>query len=215
MLRDWNFWCSIFTALTAVLALVLSVYQIRLSNKQNLFDRRLKTYMLTSGLISLCKENYMWISGKRETRPRFDNDYVFIYLTNNTYMESQADAIEHPLEEPYHKEFLRKREELRNIAMEIELIFKGEVAVTYSKFLRAYEAALAVMYQYQIVINRIRKENEKHPMTIEESEKIFSEKKYRDRLYDTLDELREAYDAVSQEEVEKQMKKQLTLILRR
>ena len=81
MLRDWNFWCSIFTALTAVLALVLSVYQIRLSNKQNLFDRRLKTYMLTSGLISLCKENYMWISGKRETRPRFDNDYVFIYLT--------------------------------------------------------------------------------------------------------------------------------------
>ena len=72
-----------------------------------------------------------------------------------------------------------------------------------------------MMYQYQIVINRIRKENEKHPMTIEESEKIFSEKKYRDRLYDTLDELREAYDAVSQEEVEKQMKKQLTLILRR
>ena len=146
MLKDWNFWCSILTALTAVLALGLSVHQIKLSNKQHLFDRRLKAYMLSNGLISLCKENYMWLSAKRENIPQFANDYVFIWLTNNTYMESQADAIEHPLEQPFHKEFLRKREELRNTAMEIELIFKGEAALAYSDFLRTYEAALAVMY---------------------------------------------------------------------
>ena len=212
MLKDWNFWCSILTALTAVLALGLSVHQIKLSNKQHLFDRRLKAYMLSNGLISLCKENYMWLSAKRENIPQFANDYVFIWLTNNTYMESQADAIEHPLEQPFHKEFLRKREELRNTAMEIELIFKGEAALAYSDFLRTYEAALAVMYQYQIIIDKIRKENEKHPMTLEELEKMFSEKKYRDNLYDALAKLRKAYDATAQEQVEKQMKKQLNLI---
>lgn len=96
--------------------------------------------------------------------------------------------------------------------MEIELIFKGEVALAYSDFLRTYEAALAVMYQYQIIIDKMRKENEKHPMTIKESEKMFSEKKYRDNLYDALAKLRKAYDAVAQEQVEKQMKKQLKLI---
>ena len=58
----------------------------------------------------------------------------------------------------------------------------------------------------------MRKENEKHPMTIEESEKMFSEKKYRDNLYDALVKLRKAYDAVTQDQVEKQMKKQLKLI---
>lgn len=212
MLKDWNFWCSILTALTAVLALCLSVHQIRLSNKQHLFDRRLKAYMLANGLISLCKDNYMWLSEKRENTPQFANDYVFIWLTNNIYMESQADAIEHPLEQPFHREFLRKREELRNTAMEIELIFKGEAALAYRDFLRTYEAALAVMYQYQIIIDKMRKENEKHLMTIEESEKMFSEKKYRDNLYDALAKLRKAYDVVAQDHIEKQMKKQLRLI---
>lgn len=49
-------------------------------------------------------------------------------------------------------------------------------------------------------------------MTIEESEKMFSEKKYRDNRYDALAQLLKAYDAVAQDCVEKQMKKQLRLI---
>ena len=210
MLKDWNFWCSILTALTAILALGFSVHQIRLSNKQHLFERRLKVYMLANGIISLCKDNYMWISAKRKETPQYANDLVFIWLTNNTYMEELADAIEHPLEQPFHKEFLRKREELRNTAMEIELIFKGEVALVYSNFMRTYEAALAVMYQYEIVIDKMRKEKEQQPMTREELEERFSEEKYRDNLYDALAKLRKAYDAVSQNHIEKEMKKQLT-----
>ena len=188
MLKDWNFWCSVITALTATLALVLSVRQISISNKHQLFDRRMEAYMLTNGLIALCKDNYMWLSPKREQMPQFANDYVFIWLTNNTYMEKQADAIEHPLEQPFHKEFLQKREEIRITAAEIDLIFKGE-------------AALAM-----------QKENEKHPMTIEEAEKLFSEEKYRENLYNALDNLKKAYDAVAEEKVEKQIKKQLKLV---
>ena len=212
MLKDWNFWCSILTALTAILALGFSVHQIRLSNKQHLFERRLKVYMLVNGIISLCKDNYMWLSAKRKETPQYANNLVFIWLTNNTYMEELADAIEHPLEQPFHKEFLRKREELRNTAMEIELIFKGEAALVYSNFLRTYETALAVMYQYEIVIDGMRKEKEQHPMTREELEKMFSEEKYRDNLYDALGKLRKAYDAVTQDHIEKEMKKQLRLI---
>ena len=212
MLRDWNFWCSVITALTATLALVLSVRQIRLSNKQQLFDRRLKVYMLANSLISLCKDNYIWLSPKREQIPQFANDYIFIWLTNNTYMENQVDAIEHPLEQPFHKEFLRKREELRITAAEIDLIFKGKVALAYSNFLRSYEAALAAMYEYQIIVDEMQKENEKHPMTIEEAGKMFSEEKYRDSLYDAMDNLRKAYDAVAEEKVKKQIKKQFKLV---
>ena len=212
MLRDWNFWCSVITALTATLALGLSVRQISLSNKQQLFDRRLKVYMLANGLISLCKDNYIWLSPKREQIPQFANDYIFIWLTNNTYMENQADTIEPPLEPPFHKEFLRKREELRITAAEIELIFKGKVALAYNNFLRSYEAALAAMYEYQIIVDEMQKENEKHPMTIEKAGKMFSEEKYRDSLYDAMDNLRKAYDAVAEEKVKKQIKKQLKLV---
>ncbi len=212
MLEDWNFWCTVITVVATVIALVLSVHQIRLSNKQQLFDRRLKAYMLASSIISLCKENHMWLSGKRDAAPQFTNDYIFIWLTNNTYMEGQADAIKHPLEQPFHNEFLKKREELRSMAMEFELIFKGNVATLYSNFLKDYEKTLAVMYQYQIIIANMEKENSKRPRTSEELSQMFSEEKYRNDLYDAMDKLRESYDAVAQEKVEKQLRKQLALL---
>ena len=212
MLRDWNFWCTVMTSVAAVVAIGVSVRQIRLSNKQQLFDRRLKAYMMANSIISLCKENYIFLSEQRKAEPRFANDFVFIWLTNNTYMEGQAEAIEHPLEQPFHKELLKKREELRNMAMEFELIFKGNVASLYSNFLRDYENALAVMYQYEIIIRKMKEENEKHPHTSEVLSKMFSEEEYRDRLYDALGKLKVSYDTVSQEKNDKQLRKQLALI---
>ena len=53
---------------------------------------------------------YAVFSKKRKGTSVCKCDYVFKLLTNNTYMESQADAIEPPLEQPFHKGFLRKRE---------------------------------------------------------------------------------------------------------
>ena len=195
MLRDWNFWCTVMTSVAAVVAIGVSVHQIRLSNKQQLFERRLKAYMMANSIISLCKENYVFLSEKRKAQPQFANDLVFVWLTNNTYMEGQAEAIEHPLEQPFHKELLKKREELRNMAMEFEFIFKGNVASLYGNFLRDYENALAVMYQYEIIIRKMKEENE-----------------YRDRLYDALGKLKVSYDTVSQEKNDKQLRKQLALI---
>lgn len=212
MLKDWNFWCSVGTALTAILALWLSIHQTVLSNKQHLFDRRLKTYMLINGIVVLCKENYRLLSAKREREPQFANDNNFIWLTNNSYMESQAGAIKHPLEQPFHRDFLRKREELRNAAMEVEVIFKGKEALAYSDFLRAYENALGKMYQYQIIIGKMQKENEKHAMIVEAAAKMFSEEEYRGKLYDALENLRKTYDIVAQDRMERRLKKQLKLV---
>ena len=212
MLRDWNFWCTVMTSVAAVVAIGVSVHQIRLSNKQQLFERRLKAYMMANSIISLCKENYVFLSEKRKAEPQFANDLVFVWLTNNTYMEGQAEAIEHPLEQPFHKELLKKREELRNMAMEFEFIFKGNVASLYGNFLRDYENALAVMYQYEIIIRKMKEKNEKCPHTSEVLSKMFSEEEYRDRLYDALGKLKVSYDTVSQEKNDKQLRKQLALI---
>ena len=212
MLRDWNFWCTVMTSVAAVVAIGVSVHQIRLSNKQQLFERRLKAYMMANSIISLCKENYVFLSEKRKAEPQFANDLVFVWLTNNTYMEGQAEAFEHSLEQPFHKELLKKREELRNMAMEFEFIFKGNVASLYGNFLRDYENALAVMYQYEIIIRKMKEENEKYPHTSEVLSKMFSEEEYRDRLYDALGKLKVSYDTVSQEKNDKQLRKQLALI---
>ena len=132
------------------------------------------------------------LSEKREAKPQLAIDIVFMYFINNAYMESQYQAVMYPLEQPFHNEFLKKREELRSMAMEFELIFKGDIALRYSDFLRDYEKTLSVMYQYQIIIKKINEENSKCPRSLEELSQRFSEKKYRDSLYEALDKLREA-----------------------
>ena len=91
------------------------------------------------------------------------------------------------------------------------MIFKGDVALKYSEFLRVYENALDKMYQYQIIIDKMKKANEENPVTVEAG-KMFSEEKYRADLYNALDNLRKTYDVVAQDKVEKQLKKQLSLI---
>ena len=163
MLKNWSFWCSVITTIAAIIALIISCSQMRLSNKQSLFDRRLKAYMLVQGLIGLCKEYLDAILRERTSKPVYSIDIIFAEITNNSYMESQADAIKNPLQAPYHQNFLRKREELRSLAMELELIFEGQEALLYSNFIRAYEKTLAAMYRYKIVIDNMEKENQKSP----------------------------------------------------
>lgn len=92
------------------------------------------------------------------------------------------------------------------------MIFKGKEALAYSDFLRAYENALGKMYQYQIIIGKMQKENEKHAMIVEAAAKMFSEEEYRDKLYDALENLRKTYDIVAQDRMERRLKKQLKLV---
>ena len=138
---------------------------------------------------------------------------TLFYMAYKQYIYGgQEEAMGASLWNSHFIRIFAKREELRNMAMEFELIFKGNVTSLYSNFLRDYESVLAVMYQYQIIIKKMEEENGKHPNTSEVLSKMFSEEEYRDRLYDALGKLKASYDAVSQEKNDKQLRKQLTLI---
>lgn len=211
MLKNWSFWCSVITTIAAIIALIISCSQMRLSNKQSLFDRRLKAYMLVQGLIGLCKEYLDAILRERTSKPVYSIDTIFAEITNNSYMESQADAIKNPLQAPYHQNFLRKREELRSLAMEFEFIFKGSEVLSYSNFIRAYENTLMEMYRYKMVIDRMEEKNKEHPMEEETLILMYGEEPRRQNLYGALEELKTAYDAVTQSKVEGKIKKQIDL----
>jgi hypothetical protein len=215
MWKDWSFWLSLVTVIVAIIALFLTGSQIRISNKQYLFDRRLRAYLIIKGLISLYAENKTLIECKRKDEPQFAIDLDFMWLTNNTYMEAQIDAIRHPLENPYHKEFLKKLEELRQLALEVEFIFKGKASHWYSEFVLCYEKTLYSMYQYQIIIDKMKRENEKYPRTQKELQELFSEQTYRETLYSSMECLKAVYKKIVNERADEKIEKQISLIWKR
>lgn len=104
---------------------------------------------------------------------------------------------------------MRKCEDLRNSAVEFELIFKGNEAKLYSDFISNYEVALFCMYKYQIIIDKMKAENAKRPMLLEDAQRLFGEENQRKKLYSSLDELKTAYDAVSEPKIEQKNRKQI------
>ena len=208
---DWNFCFSVITAAAAIIALLQTSHQTKLSNKQYLFDRRLRVYTVVQGLLRLYEE-HRGLLDSNKNEPQFAIDFDFLWLTNNTFMQQHAHAISHPLENPYHQDFLKKQEELRQIAEEIPLIFTGKEATAYSRFVVCYEQLLFRMYQYQIALNRMKEANEKHPMAIEQANSNTIEPRLRKQLFSAVDEIEEAYQVIDKKHLECKIKKQIRLV---
>lgn len=211
LFKDWNFWLSLLTGLTAVIALVLTLIQIRLSNRQSLFERRLECYLKIDGLMQLYKENQKLLESERKDEPIFAVDLEFLWLTNNTYLEEASEAIKKPLENPGHKKFLLKREELKKLSTEVELIFKGRSAKTISYFISDYEQLLFKMYQYQILLNNMHNYSEQFKTTLEMAQKGVNETAYREKLLYAYANIKMAYLQVSQNHVMEKLKNQIKL----
>lgn len=213
MLKDWNFWFSVITAVIAIVALIQTSRQIRLNNKQHLFDRRLDIYLKIDGLVSLYKEHRNTLESKNEDEPLLAADLDFIWLTNNSYLESITGAISEPLVEPQHKEFLIKREELKQLSAEAELVFKGNAASDIRDFIFCYEELLFGLYQYQIIIEKMKEYSnfKPHKATLEQTQEGVGEPEHRKKLLSVYDELKEAYIIIEKNDVIRKLKKQIKL----
>ena len=206
MFKDWNFWLALITAVIAIYALYQTSVQIRLSNKQFLFDKRLKVYMIVDGLMSLCNDNPQIFKEYRKSCRT--NDLNFIYMINNTYLEEQADVIKNTLSDPYHKNFLKKIEELETYATEATLIFNKKYSNTIGGFVNAYKKILFKMYQYQILTDNIGKEIEKHPTEFVILAERFGEEEHRKEVRASIEELERYYNEmlVIDDKIKKQIK---------
>lgn len=210
MFSNWNFWLSIITAAVAVLALMLTLVQIRNNNKQHLFDKRIENYLVIEGLIQLYISNKNHLD-KNIEEPFFAVDLVFGFMTNNSFLEQITCAIDKPLEQPNHKRFLFKMEEMKQIALETKFIFKKGISHILSNFILSYQELLLVMYQYQIIMNRIDEANKEKPRPFEELAKKFNENSYRDNLKNSICKLKQSYEILEKENVVKKIAKQIKL----
>lgn len=210
ILKDYEFWLSVITALVAVVALFQSHKQVKISNRQALLDRRIDKYLLFKDLLKNYGDSITLLG---ESDLCVDVEFPFIYLTNCSSLEMIANVMKNPLSHEEKKLFLTKCEELEKSAIEVELIYKSSVSKYMAEFILVYTKLLRAMHRQQIALKDLKEDNHvKTRMTLDEFQEKARGFAEKTKLSETADTLKKLYKLINDKEVEKKIKKEISLI---
>lgn len=204
----------IITIIATLIALWQTHKQIKISNKQFLFDKRLSKYLLVKGLLELYKNNESLLDYTKEPDDEaIMVDYQFMNLTNNNYLKDVTCIIKEPKNNEFKNNFLVKIEELKQLSIEVRFLFQNSSSLLLSKFIMKYQNVLMELYKYQIVLDLMRNDEipRKNKPTYNELQKEYGELEYRQRLYDVIDDLKKSYHEVVSKKVINKIEKSIKL----
>lgn len=147
-IKDPDTWLSLFAVVISMIALWQTHRQIKLSNKQQLFDRRLSDYLLLKDLAETYRKGHAEYHLTDNERFTFRAPMVLMYLTAIPFFDDALDIWNEPDNYPLQKQLLSKRSELRKAAEEISIIFDQTSAAPASAFILAYEKAIEHLHEF-------------------------------------------------------------------
>lgn len=205
-IKDPDTWLSFIAITVSVIALWQTQKQIKVSNKQHLFDRRLSAYLTIKDLLGsyLTQKEHCTLSDNDEFV--FNIKMTWYFLMGNLYLESVSNAIEYPISSLEGKEFSIKMVELIKKAEEIKLLFPAKVSDPITDFVSSYYHVVRSIYQYQLAWNYTDEDPVLKSMTIKEKAKQIGETAYRRKVLDSLKELDSSYQKIVDQDSEEQMK---------
>jgi len=201
---------EIITIMIAFIAIFQTHKQIKINNKQHLFDKRIEKFIICTGLLRLYSENKMLIKEEKKDVP-LEVTMLFSGLTNNVYLKDIGTIINDTHNEKIRIDFLIKLEELYKVASEIELIFPRKHSKLLKEFILEYRNLLQRLYSYRCVLEKIEKKNEEKPQEFTKLQKIFPEEKYKEDLYDTYRNIEKIYIEIQEKNIIEKVKKQIKL----
>lgn len=194
----------------ALIALFQTNHQTKLSNKHQLFDRRVKIYLLFTTLLQLYKGNFSVLGLERKASYR--GSELFVWLTNCSDLEDMAEAIGKPLHSEEHKNLLVKCERLRNASVESSMIFDGEVGKITSDFIKTYSAFLQALYQQQLYLAMREKDEQGEPPRVEDYLKDSHKMAENLNLYKMNDRLDGLVKEIDDEKIVNKLKRETSLL---
>lgn len=197
------------SAIVAIIALFISCYQARLSNKQSLFNRRLNIWITVDKLMSVYEKNAKdW---EHDDEPQMDIDLQFALLTNTTYLQSISTSINHVLEAEPQLNLHLKLDEMKSLAMEARFCFKGKSGNAIAEFIEAYQSLLFSMYQYQILLNKMSHSAKVYQWTLEQASEKLDEPDQRQDLFEKEIALAASYKTLCQQNKRGVIRRQIQL----
>lgn len=197
------------SAIVAIIALFISCYQARLSNKQSLFNRRLNIWITVDKLMSVYVKNAKNL--EHDDKPQMDINLLFVFLTNTTYLQSISTSINQVLDaDPQLKSHL-KLDEMKSLAMEARFCFKGKSGDQLAEFIEAYQSLLFSMYQYQILLNMMSQSAKDYQWTLEQASEKLHEPDKRKDLFEKESALATSYKNLCQQNKRGAIQRQIQL----
>jgi hypothetical protein len=205
-----NIAVSIISVVIALVALFQTKQQIALSNKQQLFDRRLSCFLELNTIYNLYAANKLYL--KDGSTFYHTNDLIFSWLTNCSELEEMTLAVSKPLHQKEQTILLTKYERLKNSAIEIAMIFDGNAAKTAGEFISSFADLLKTMYQQQVYISKLSQESaDKTPLYLEDYEEKCRKMAESLGLFELRNKLEQLDDEIAQECVIEALKNSLRL----
>ena len=180
----------------SIIALVQTKKQIKLSNKQQLFDRRLKKYTIIIDLVkSYANAEPLLTSEEVEI-----NDYreaILITMLNTPELEDSIKAVEDPMGK-YRVIFYDKMRILKQLSEETKIIFENKEAVLVSDFIMQYREFLEYLFfeHYYSVYMEQKKIKEKLGIAEKEDETYFFLERKKSK--DVLPELKKLFVSINE-----------------
>lgn len=179
------------SAIVAIIALLISCYQARLSNKQSIFARRLNIWITVDKLMSVYAKNAKNL--KQNDEPQMAIDLLFQWLTNTTYLQSISVSIKNVSDDDLQLKLHLKLDEMRSLAMEARFCFKGKSGDAIAEFLEAYQSLLFSMYQYQTLVKMMSEKAKEFQWTLEQASEKLHEPERRKDLFEKENALAASY----------------------
>lgn len=192
---------DIIGIVSAIIALLLGISsiqqnnkQMKASNKQAMFDRRYKIYLLLQHMDKLCNENLHLL----DDGSLMASEFVASCLTNSVHFYQICNVFEKNENSDDQTKFLSLIEELKDYGVQAHLLFSENHAIYISKYFENYSNLLDEMRKCNILIDKIRNmPNEicgtNEQVTQRQQDMLQSDlvktiekdvKKYKDTLYD-------------------------------
>ena len=206
LLKESDFWLSLITALTAIIALFQSHRQIKISNKQALFERRVEKYILIEELLLLFEHN----RSKLDYNETFYDNIktIFVSLTNATLLKRMRIDFFNPLENNDSDDFFEVSEKLNSLSVEVSLIWKGKSIAVISRFISDYKSLLGALHmQNAYMISEIESP------TLSEDTLLNKAKQMAEHIHlrDKVENAKKSYDEIISKKAFLKLKNQIKL----
>lgn len=205
-IQDPSAWLSIISAVIAVVALFQTQRQIKLSNKQQLFDRRLTDYLIAKDVIN------SQIKGCIKNGKGFDATRILFDMMTPSFFATVRNAPFDIKDGMIRNSFYAKLQELENIGEEMVIIFDKENIEPLKIFFKAYCDAARAVHTY-LEFCYLRDNNMLFSVPDDPLSKnvpAFVEKRKEDAIM-WFDKLKTAYDTLEKSKVMDNLPKYLKL----